>query len=228
MTTELIAVLDVDTQEEALRVVEACGPCVYFKIGSQLFTRCGPEIVRTVQALGKSVFLDLKFHDIPNTVGNAAKAAADLGVALFTVHASGGRRMIEAARQAVDGSATRILAVTVLTSLSDEMLRSEIGIPERTVEAVPRLAKLAVASGAHGVVCSAREIALIRQAAGAEPLIVTPGIRPAWAAKDDQQRVMTPREAAEAGASFVVVGRPILKHPEPAEAVALIVEELAQ
>lgn len=228
MRTELIAVLDVNTEDEALRVVNACGICRYFKIGSQLFTRCGPDIVRKVGQLGKSIFLDLKFHDIPNTVANAARAATDLGVALFTIHASGGRAMIEAARQAVEGTQTRILAVTVLTSLSDEMLRDEVGIPETAALAVPRLAKLAVDSGAHGVVSSPREIALIRAAVGGEPLIVTPGIRPVWAAKDDQSRVMTPREAARAGADFVVVGRPILKHEDPAKAVDLILEELSQ
>ena len=227
MATELIAVLDVDTRDEALGVVEACGDCRWFKIGSQLFARCGPAIVEEVQGLGKSVFLDLKFHDIPNTVAKAARAAAELGVGFFTLHAVGGRKMIAAARDAVEGLPTRILAVTVLTSLSDAALREEVGIGETAAVAVPRLAKLAVASGAHGVVSSPREIGLIRAAVGPGPVIVTPGIRPAWAGMDDQARVMTPREAAQAGADFVVVGRPILNHARPAEAVALIREELA-
>lgn len=226
MGTELIVVLDVDTRDDALRVVQACGDCPFFKIGSQLFTRCGPDIVREVQGLGKRVFLDLKYHDIPNTVAKAAKGAAALGVSLFTLHATGGRRMIEAARDAVEGTETRILAVTVLTSLSDEMLRTELGLAETTGQAVPRLAKLAIDSGAHGVVSSPHEITTIRESIGEGPLIVTPGIRPAWSSKDDQVRVTTPRQAAEAGADYIVVGRPILKHDNPAEAVRKILEEL--
>jgi orotidine-5'-phosphate decarboxylase len=228
MATELIAVLDVDSREEALRIVKSCGACRWFKIGSQLFTRCGPDIVREVRGLGKEIFLDLKYHDIPNTVAKAASAAAALGVSLFTIHASGGRKMIEAARQAVEGTSTRILAVTVLTSLSDDMLRDEVGVPETAAQTVPRYARLAVESGAHGIVCSPLEIALVRTAVGPDPLVVTPGIRPAWSTADDQSRFMTPADAARAGSSYIVVGRPILKHADPAHAVNLILEELAQ
>ncbi len=227
MRTELITVLDMDSREEALRAVELCATCQFFKIGSQLFTRCGPEIVREILDMGRKVFLDLKFHDIPNTVAKAAKGAADMGASLFTVHAIGGRRMIEAARVAVEGTETKILAVTILTSLSDEMLRLELGLPETTSEAVVRLAKQAVESGAHGLVSSPHEIVLVREAVGLKPLIVTPGIRPAWSTgKDDQVRITTPRQAAEAGANYIVVGRPIFKHENPAEAVRLIQEEL--
>ena len=226
MRTELIVGLDVDTREEALQAVEACGECQFFKVGSQLFTRCGPEIVREILGLGKKVFLDLKWHDIPNTVARAAKSAADLGVSLATLHAMGGRRMIEAAREAVEGSETKLLGVTVLTSLSDEMLKTEVGLPETTTQAVSRLAKLAVDSGAHGVVSSAQEIVQVREAVGLKPLVVTPGIRPAWSTKDDQVRITTPRQAAEAGANYIVVVRPILKHENPSEAVRLILEEL--
>ena len=222
----MIVGLDVDTREQALTAVGAIGGCTHVKIGAQLFTRCGPDIVREIQALGKRVMLDLKYHDIPNTVGSAARAAADLGVALFTLHAAGGRKMIEAARKAVDGTGTRILAVTVLTSLTDAMLRDEIGLPETAAQAVPRFARMAVESGAHGIVCSPQEIGLVRGAVGPEALIVTPGVRPAWASKDDQARVMTPREAAQAGANYIVAVRPILKHANPAEAVRLILEEL--
>lgn len=226
MKTELIVVLDVDTRDEALSVVNACGTCRWFKIGSQLFTRCGPPVVREVQAAGKQVFLDLKFHDIPNTVAHAAKAAADLGVGLITLHASGGRAMIEAARKAVEGTSTKILAVTVLTSMTDAVLREEIGVNGSAAEVVPRWASLAVESGAHGIVCSPHEIATVRAAVGADALVVTPGIRPAWSSKDDQARIMTPEQAARAGASMIVVGRPILAHANPAEAVALIEKEL--
>lgn len=226
MTTELIVGLDLDTGDEAMAAVAACGACRCFKIGAQLFTRCGPDIVRAVQAQGKQVFLDLKYHDIPNTVAHAARAAAEMGVSLFTVHASGGRKMIEAARKAVESTNARILAVTILTSFDDASIRVEIGLHETAAEAVPRLARLAVSSGAHGVVCSAQEIAMVRAAVGPEAMIVTPGIRPAWAGRDDQARVMTPREAAQAGADGIVVVRPILKHEQPAEAVRLILEEL--
>lgn len=225
--TELITVLDVDTREEAVRIIDASAGCAWYKIGSQLFTRCGPAIVREVLDRDRRVMLDLKFHDIPNTVAHAAGAAAALEVGLFTLHASGGRKMIAAAREAVAGTDTRILAVTILTSFSDEELRRDIGLHETAAEAVPRLAKLAVEAGAHGIVCSPQEIALVREAVGPEPLVVTPGIRPAWSAQDDQARIMTPRDAAAAGASMIVVGRPILKHENPAEAVRLIQEELA-
>ena len=229
MRTELIVVLDVDTREDALRAVDACGECPFFKVGSQLFTRCGPAIVREIMDLGKKVFLDLKYHDIPNTVAKAAKAAADLGVSLFTLHASGGRRMIEAARQAVENTETRILAVTVLTSLSDEMIKTELGLQETVPQAVCRLAKMAIESGAHGVVSSPQEIVAIRETFGLKPLIVTPGIRPAYSTvKDDQVRITTPKQAADDGANYIVVGRPILKHDNPAEAVRMILEELGR
>ena len=224
--TQLITVLDTDTPEDALAIVAAAQGCDWFKIGSQLFTRCGPDIVRQVQGLGKNVFLDLKFHDIPNTVAKAARGAADLGADLFTLHASGGSKMIAAAREAVDGTDTRILAVTVLTSLTDRDLADELGLHDTAGQAVARLARLAVGAGAHGIVCSPREIGMVRDAVGGEPIVVTPGIRPAWASKDDQARVMTPRKAAEAGADFIVVGRPISGHENPAEAVRLILEEL--
>ena len=226
MTTELIVVLDMDTRDEALAAVKAAEGCDWFKIGKQLFTRLGPDIVREVKGMGKKVFLDLKYHDIPNTVGKAAKAAADLGADLFTLHASGGAKMIEAAREAVEGTPTRILAVTILTSLDDTMLAREIGFVAGAAEMVPRLAKMATDAGAHGIVCSPKEITLVREAVGPASLIVTPGIRPKWASKDDQARIMTPHDAAQAGASMIVVGRPILNHAEPREAVRLIKEEL--
>lgn len=227
MATQLIVVLDVDTRDEAIGIVDACTECEWFKVGFQLFTRCGPDIVREILGRGKRVMLDLKFHDIPNTVNKAAKAAADLGVSLFTLHAGGGRDMIAAACEAVENTDARALAVTVLTSLSETMLREEVGLQESPEEAVVRLAAMAVDAGAHGLVCSPKEIVRLRETLGAGPLIVTPGVRPEWASKDDQARVTTPREAAKAGASFIVVGRPIVRHENPAEAVALINQELA-
>jgi len=224
--TELIVGLDVDTREQALKAVEACEGCDWFKIGSQLFTRCGPSTVEDVLARDKRVFLDLKYHDIPNTVASAVRAAAALGVSLLTLHAAGGRKMIAAAREAVEGTPARLLAVTVLTSLSEEALRSEVGLPETPAEAVRRYARLAVEAGAHGLVCSPWEIEDIRATVGPEPLVVTPGIRPHWASADDQARIMTPREAAQRGANYIVVVRPILRHADPSKAVALIREEL--
>ena len=225
-STELIVVLDVDTLDQAAATVDTCGDCAWFKVGAQLFTRTGPDCVRLLQERGKQVFLDLKYHDIPNTVAHGASGAASLGVGLFTLHALGGSKMIAAARAAVDGSPTQILAVTILTSHSDAALRDDLGLHETAAQAVPRLARMAVEAGAHGVVCSPHEIELVRAAIGPGPLIVTPGIRPAWAGKDDQERIMTPAEARTAGASMIVVGRPILKHANPAEAVRLIQEEL--
>ncbi len=227
MGTELITVLDVDTRDEALDLVDRCGKCAWFKVGFQLFTRCGPDVVRAIQDRGKNVFLDLKFHDIPNTVAQGARAAVALNAGLFTLHTSGGRAMMEAAAKAVAGSPTRILGVTILTSLSDEALRDEVGMPETAAAAVARLGALAVNCGVHGLVCSPHEIASLRQSLGAGVLIVTPGVRPEWAGADDQQRVMTPRQAAAAGADFIVVGRPIVRHNNPAEAVDRILEELA-
>ena len=227
MPTELIIALDVDTLDDALHAVCTCGGCTWYKAGLQLFSRTGPAVVEQLRAAGKRVFLDLKLHDIPNTVKHAAKAAADLGADLITVHACGGRKMIAAAREAVEGGGTKILAVTVLTSISDDVLRAEVGIPATAAETVARFAKQSVESGAHGLVSSPHEIALIREVVGPSPIIVTPGIRPAWSSADDQARFMTPREAALAGANFVVVGRPILKHANPTEAVALVAKELS-
>lgn len=227
MNTELIVVLDVDTRDEANTIVDACAGCDWFKVGSQLFTRCGPDIVRELIDNGKKVMLDLKYHDIPNTVNHAVAGAVDLGVSLLTLHASGGSAMIEAARKATEGSTTELLAVTVLTSMNEDTLRNDIGIPESPATTVPRWASMAINAGAHGIVCSALEITLVRDAIGAGPHIVTPGIRPQWASKDDQQRIMTPSDAKSAGASHIVVGRPILNHENPAYAVQLILEELA-
>lgn len=223
---EIITALDLDSSGDALAAVERCGACQWFKVGLQLFSREGPAAVGAVKEREKSVFLDLKLHDIPNTVAKAAAAATDLGADLMTVHAAGGRAMIEAARKSVDAGHTRILAVTVLTSISENVLRDEVGIPETPADAVARFAKQSVEAGAHGIVCSPLEIEVVREAVGPDALIVTPGVRPAWASKDDQARVMTPADAARAGATHIVVGRPILGHDDPAEAVRLINEEL--
>jgi len=224
--TQLIIALDVDTREQAMDVANACGSCEWFKVGLQLFTRTGPPMVKYLVARDVQIFLDLKLHDIPNTVAKAAKAAAELGVSMTTLHAAGGRRMIEAARRAVEGSEMKLLAVTVLTSLSEEMLKAEVGLQESVSQTVARYAKMAIESGAHGVVASPHEIGIVREAIGPDALIVTPGIRPAWAAADDQARFMTPRQAAEAGSDFIVVGRPIVANEDPATATIRVIEEL--
>ena len=226
--TTLITALDMDTEAEAIDLAARCGACAWFKVGLQLYTRLGPAIVTRLQESGKEVFLDLKLHDIPNTVAKAAGAAAELGAGLLTIHALAGRDAIAAARGALEGTQTRLLAVTVLTSHTDDTLRNELGIPESAAVAVPRLARMAVEAGAHGIVCSPLEIAAVREAVGPDAVIVTPGIRPAWAAANDQARIMTPADAQSAGADYIVVGRPITHHDDPAEAANLILGELAQ
>lgn len=222
----LIVALDVDSRERAERLVEELGPHVgMFKVGKELFTSEGPEMVRSIVASGGRVFLDLKFHDIPNTVAKAVGAASRLGAFFLTVHASGGRAMLEAAASALPAEGTQLLAITVLTSHTDESLR-EAGARGTVQETVRQLAVLARESGIDGVVCSPHEIALIRETAGDDLVIVTPGIRPKGAAKGDQARVTTPAEAVRLGCDYIVVGRPITEAASPADAARAIVEEL--
>jgi len=230
----LIFALDVDSFEEAEKWVKLLHEKVgVFKVGKQLFTRCGPDVVRMVRAEGGDVFLDLKYHDIPNTVAKAGLEACRLGVKMFNVHALGGLEMMERTVAEVDafaprGSAERplLLAVTILTSSNDETLRG-IGIDRPVVEMVPRLAELTKKAGFDGVVASPREVGLIRQACGDDFAIVTPGVRPTFASQDDQKRVTTPADAIAAGASYLVIGRPISAAPDPVEAAELILDEIA-
>jgi orotidine-5'-phosphate decarboxylase len=223
----LIVALDVATGEEAAALAaRLAGHVGMFKVGKQLFTAAGPTAVRRLIEADARVFLDLKYHDIPNTVSGAVAAAAALGVSLVDVHALGGRSMIAAAATALDASRTRLLAVTVLTS-HDEASLSEIGLTGPVASAVERLALLARSSGAHGVVASPHEIAAIRAACGPDFLIVTPGIRPAGAKAGDQARAATPAAALEAGADYLVVGRPIVQALDPFAAAAAIVAEMA-
>lgn len=193
------------------------------KIGKELFTRAGPDIVRTLIARGFDVFLDLKFHDIPNTVAGACRAAAELGVWMLNVHASGGRAMLAAAREAVLGCEPPplLIGVTVLTSLDEGDLRS-IGVGEPLDSHVVKLARLAHEASLDGVVCSPRDVERIRDACPGEFALVTPGIRPAGAAAGDQKRVMTPRQAVEAGASYLVIGRPITAASDPMAVLATV------
>jgi orotidine-5'-phosphate decarboxylase len=232
---KLIVALDVATLEEADRTVKTLSSAVKtFKIGKELFTAVGPDAVRMVHAHGGRVFLDLKFHDIPNTVGSACEAATKLGVFMMNVHASGGKNMLFQAVQSVHKTAAekkiqppRLLAVTVLTSLTDRDLK-EIGVNKKVTKQVEGLALLAQQCGLDGVVASGQEIELLRTAAGKDFLIVTPGVRPVWAAQGDQKRIITPKEAIEKGADYIVVGRPITQAKDPLEAAEKILREIRE
>jgi orotidine-5'-phosphate decarboxylase len=224
----LIVALDVPKADAARALVDRLsGGVGMFKVGSQLFTAAGPDLVHEIVAGGEKVFLDLKFHDIPNTVAGAVASASRLGVSLVDVHGLGGRAMIEAAVGALPAMGTRLLAITVLTSHDEESL-GEIGVNGSMAESVRRLAVLAKEAGADGVVASPHEVALIRGACGSDFLIVTPGIRPAGAAAGDQVRAATPAVALAAGADFLVVGRPITEAPDPRAAADAIVREMQE
>jgi len=226
----VIVALDYPDQHQALAMAAQLDPqkC-RVKVGKELFTRCGPSIVEALQLKGFDVFLDLKFHDIPNTTAKAVRAAAELGVWMVNVHASGGRRMMEAARnelEQVNSTDTLLIGVTVLTSMERSDLL-ELGIDAEPLEHVKRLAKLTESSGLHGIVCSAQEVTPLRQIIGADFKLVTPGIRPADADVGDQKRIMTPADAIAAGSDYLVIGRPITKAETPIEALAKIDAELA-
>ncbi|MDF2447047.1 MAG: pyrF [Moraxellaceae bacterium] len=220
----VVVALDYDNAKDALRLAELLSPedC-RVKVGKELFTAAGPDIVRQLHARGFSVFLDLKFHDIPNTVAAAVASAAELGVWMVNVHASGGRRMMTAARERLEkgGYPTRLIAVTVLTSMERSDL-AEIGLDLEPLQQVQRLAALAADCGLHGVVCSALEAPVLRESRGQDFLLVTPGIRPASSDIGDQRRVMTPQEAVGAGVSCLVIGRPITQAADPSAALRAI------
>ena len=231
---KLIVALDVETAREAREVVSALrGRVGMFKVGLQLFTSAGPGFVRELTGAGERVFLDLKFHDIPNTVANACREAVRLGVSLFNVHAAGGSEMMRRAAEATRETAARegvrrpnLIAVTVLTS-ADGATLAETGVGASPVQQATALARLADRAGLDGVVASPHEIAAARAAVAREDfLLVTPGVRPASAPHDDQKRVMTPAEAVRAGADFLVVGRAVLNAPDRARAVAEVLEEM--
>jgi orotidine-5'-phosphate decarboxylase len=230
LTDRLIVALDVKSSAAALRLVEQLGDAVsFYKVGSELFTLAGPDVVSRLKGKGKRVFLDLKFHDIPNTVASAVKAATALEVDLLTLHAAGGSKMIRAARDAVADSATRILAVTMLTSFGIDDAEQAWGKQINSLrEEVGRLAHLAADAGAHGVIASPLEAEMLKRRHGADFLVVTPGIRPAGAERSDQVRVATPAEALRAGADFLVVGRPVIEAPDPGGVVAQMQEEIEQ
>ena len=227
---ELIVALDVNNRREAVERVTAIGDSVgFYKIGLELFTAEGPDVVRAVRDLGKRVFLDLKLHDIPRTVERAVRSGGKLGVDLMTIHSVGGKAMIKAAADAAaefGADGPKILAVTVLTSL-DQTDLEDIGVTGRTpAEQVEAMARFAVANGANGLVCSPREVGALSKALKAGTLFITPGVRPAGSAVGDQKRVATPADAVRDGATHLVVGRPILAAADPAAAARAIRAEM--
>lgn len=226
----LIVALDVPGAEQAMKLAhKLAGHVGLFKVGLELFIAEGADLVRELAKAGTPVFLDLKFHDIPNTVSRAISAAGNLGVGMINVHASGGREMMLAARQAVDalpGKKPILLAVTVLTSLDENNLR-EVGVGQSPEKQVLRLAELAAGCGLDGVVASAREVPRIKEICGVDFLTVTPGIRPSGGTVGDQKRVMTPAKAIESGSDYLVIGRPITGADDPVAAADAIVNEMA-
>jgi orotidine-5'-phosphate decarboxylase len=227
---KIIIALDYPNAAPALALADRLEPSLCrLKVGKELFTATGPDVLEKLMQRGFEIFLDLKFHDIPNTTAQACKAAASLGVWMINVHALGGRKMMEAAREAIARSEEqpKLIAVTVLTSMVQQDL-AEIGINAASADMVLRLATLARDSGLDGVVCSAQEAALLRKHCGNEFCLVTPGIRPASTSHDDQSRVMTPRAALQAGSSYLVIGRPITQAADPLQALLDINQELAE
>ena len=228
---KIIFALDVHDLNDIDRWADTlAGKVGMFKVGKELFTSCGPAAVKAVQRHGGQVFLDLKYHDIPNTVASAMLEAARLGVQMANLHALGGAEMMETAvnamhREFSDAERPRLLAVTILTSSTTQTLR-QVGIEYSVQDMVVRLARLAKASGMDGVVASPLEIGLIREACGPDFLIVTPGVRPSFAAVDDQKRIMTPAEAVSCGADYLVIGRPISKAADPPQAAECIAAEI--
>ena len=234
MRNPIILALDVPSAEQALPLAGQLAPVLgAVKIGSELFTASGPEMVRHIRAMGLDVFLDLKFHDIPNTVAKAVGSASELDVQMLTIHTSGGAEMMRAAEKAAQDAAIKtrraaplVLGVTVLTSLDSNAI-AEVGFPANVGHQVGRLAKLAVSSGLRGLVCSPLEVVELRRLLPRETQLVTPGIRPADSASDDQKRTLTPKEAIAAGAVWLVIGRPIYGAKDPRHAAEQILESLA-
>jgi orotidine-5'-phosphate decarboxylase len=233
MQNPIIAALDVPTTEQALKLVREIAPAVgAFKIGGELFTAAGPDIVKRVRDTGAAVFLDLKFHDIPNTVGKSVASATRLDVQMITIHCSGGGEMMRAAEESAQKTALQsgrnaplVLGVTVLTS-SDSNTLTEIGCQPNVGKQVERLAQLAAKSGLRGLVCSPLEIVALRQVLPAQMQLVTPGIRTGAEKADDQKRTLTPREALDAGANWLVIGRPIYAAENPRVAAERILDSL--
>lgn len=227
---KIIVALDYSDAQPALELVARLEPALCrLKVGMELFTTARSRLIEQLMQRGFEIFLDLKFHDIPNTTAQACKAAAELGVWMVNVHALGGRKMLEAAREAMSlhTQSPKLIAVTLLTSMAQEDL-ADLGITAAPADMVLRLAKLARDSGLDGVVCSAREAALLRQHCGSEFCLVTPGIRPVDAVADDQSRIMTPCAALDQGANYLVIGRPITRAADPLQALQNIIKQIGK
>jgi orotidine-5'-phosphate decarboxylase len=228
----VIVPLDVPSPADAIALIERLPQATFWKVGLELFVSSGPSLLTELKARQKRIFLDLKFHDIPNTMAGACRAAAGYGVDLITVHAPAGKAALQAAQSAVQavgpaGAPPRLLAVTVLTSLSARELALALKIPLELTDYVLQMALLAQESGIGGAVCSPQEAALLRRSCGDDFLLVCPGVRPAWAEPGDQQRALTPAQAVRAGADYLVIGRPITQAPDPAVAFERVCEEMA-
>lgn len=224
--SKIIVALDYSSEAQAVEFVNKVSPeLCKLKVGKELFTAAGPQFVEKIVSKGFDVFLDLKFHDIPNTVMKACQAVAELGVWMTNVHAMGGQTMMQAAKEGVSHSSTKLIAVTVLTSMGQDDLK-QIGIQVEVTQQVVNLAQLTKQSGLDGVVCSAKEVSLLRQNLSEDFLLVTPGIRPAGSATGDQKRVMTPAEAIKAGSSYLVIGRPITQSDSPVKTLEAIAAEI--
>ncbi|MCX7973824.1 MAG: orotidine-5'-phosphate decarboxylase [Candidatus Aminicenantes bacterium] len=232
LVEKIIVALDVAEREKALSLVDELPEVRWFKIGLELFTSCGPSLIEEIKDKGHQIFLDLKLHDIPNTVAGAIRAAVRHGVSMLTLHIFGGREMMLKAREVAQEESQRkgltspkLIGVTILTSLNDEDLEL-LGLKEKIAPQILRLSHLARECGLDGCVCSPQEISLLRQEHGPEWLLITPGVRPAWAASNDQKRILSPAEALNLGASFLVIGRPIIGQPSPRQAFLKLIEEL--
>ena len=231
----IILALDVSDYNEALDMITTFKEQIeIFKVGSELFTSAGPDIIETIHSMGKKVFLDLKFHDIPNTVTRSSLAVAKLGVFMFNVHTMGGYEMMHAAARALRNSALdnnavrpKLIGVTILTSIDQTALKDDLGIELRMSTQVKHLATMAEKAGLDGVVASAEEAEMIRAHTGKGFLIVTPGIRPSWVQTDDQKRTLTPKKALQMGADYLVIGRAITSQPSPLEALKRVESEIA-
>lgn len=227
--SRIIVALDFDNEKDALALVERLDPArCRLKVGKEMFTRSGPQLVEKLVSQGYDVFLDLKFHDIPNTVAGACRSAAELGVWMVNVHTLGGRKMMAAAREAIDKSSSRplLIGVTILTSMGEQDI-AEVGLSGTPADNVNRLALLANDTALDGVVCSPKEVEMLRQSVSSDFKLVTPGIRPAWAEKGDQTRITTPADAVRLGSDYLVIGRPVTAAADPLDALLRIEAELS-
>jgi orotidine-5'-phosphate decarboxylase len=231
---QIIVPLDVPSVTEATALIDALPQVTFWKVGLELFVSSGPAVIEALKARNKRIFLDLKFHDIPNTMAGACRAAGRYGVDLLTIHAAAGKAALVAAQAAaVEGAeqagcaAPRVIAITLLTSIDGRSLSFDLNVSLSTADYARQMARLAQASGLAGAVCSPHEAALLRATCGDAFCLVCPGVRPSWASANDQQRAMTPAEAIRAGANYLVIGRPITQAENPAEALSRICEEMA-